>query len=130
MEFTDRIRSWLKSSQMRRRPSSATVRCDELSIVLITHSEEETRAELRWDEVNAVYAYKRDCLTMDQICLVLGNEQRGVWIEVREGDEGFKAFLKDLPEKLQGFPAESEWLQKVALPPFETRWAVLYRKVG
>ena len=81
---------------------------------------------LAWDRVTGVFAYKRDCFTIDQICLAIGSDELEQWIEVTEDDAGYKKLLEQLPTHLAGFPTRDEWWQSVALPPFKTQRTQLY----
>jgi hypothetical protein len=87
----------------------------------------ENRTAIHWSEIKAVYAYKRDCFAVDQINLALEFED-GTSIQISENDEGYTEFLKALPTGIDGFPAEQEWWEKVALPPFATNWTCLFQR--
>jgi hypothetical protein len=77
-----------------------------------------------------VYAYKRDCVTLDQIRLVLGDDNRQMWMEVSEGDSGYHHLVTELSRHLTGCPAVDEWWQSVAIPPFEMQWTQLHRRTA
>jgi hypothetical protein len=75
-----------------------------------------------------VYVYKKDCLSIDQIRVVLGDETLRTWIEVTEDDGGYQELIAELPHHLPGCLIAEEWRQHVALLPFETQWTLLYQK--
>jgi hypothetical protein len=83
---------------------------------------------LAWEQITAVYAYKRDCWTVDQISLILGDDDRRTWIEVTEEDEGYQSLVGELPRHLPGCQAMAEWWPNVAFPPFETNKTNLYSR--
>jgi hypothetical protein len=78
--------------------------------------------------VTDVYAFKRDCFTVDQICLLVGNPELDQWIQVNEDDGGYSQFIAELPVHLVGCPSPDEWWKSVALPPFETQWTQIYHR--
>jgi len=86
--------------------------------------------QLRWEQINAVFAYKRDCYTVDQLRLILGNDLELTWMEVTEDDVGFKVLIVELARRLPGFPTVYDWWDNVAHPPFETQWTELYRRTA
>ena len=76
-----------------------------------------------------MYAFKRDCFTVDQICLLVGNPELDQWIQVNEDDDGYSQLIAELPVHLDGFVhPQVEWWQSVALPPFETQWTQIYHR--
>lgn len=80
---------------------------------------------LRWDDVTAVVAYKRDCVSVDQICFgfrILDDQQSLRCID--EDTPGFKSILDDLTSKTQN--AWPDQFSTVAQPPFETCWTELW----
>jgi len=88
----------------------------------------EHRVHLSWDQVTAVYAFKRDCFSVDQIRLIVSNESLRVWIEMTEDEIGYEEMISQLPRHLMGFPSADDWWRPVALPPFKTNWTPLYRR--
>ena len=81
---------------------------------------------LGWGEVTEAFAYKRDCFSFDQICLVVGTADPTQWIEVREDDEGYQEMIQQLPSRIACFPAPDEWLEGVRLPHFAPQWMRIY----
>ena len=64
----------------------------------------EATVRLTWDQITAVYAYKRDCVTLDQIRLVFGDDNRRMWMEVSEDDSGYRQLVmgKRTGDKIAG----------------------------
>lgn len=124
----DWLRTKIDKIKQSRGNTQASVRCDQAGFTIIVKKGKrgELTQHLAWDRVTGVFAYKRDCLTVDQICLVIGSHDLEQWIEVTEDDEGYECLIEQLPKRVAGFPAPEEWWRKVALPPFETQWAQLY----
>lgn len=103
--------------------------CDDSGVALVwVPSENEPEVRLRWKQINAAFAYKRDCLTEDQIRLIIGSDVELTWMEVTEDDVGFNVLIVELARRLPGFPSVSEWWDTVAQPPFETQWTELYHR--
>lgn len=84
---------------------------------------------LSWNDVTAVVAYKRDLVSIDQICL--GFRMKDDHINLRcisEDTPGFKAIQSDLSRKTDGaWPA---LFNDVAWPPFEFCWTVIWASPG
>ena len=79
----------------------------------ITRSRE--AVAFRWDDIRRVVAYKRDCLAADQLCFSISD---GDWeAELNEDMEGWPELIRELPEKLDQFPPESEWFERLDQPP-------------
>lgn len=105
--------------------------CDDSGVALVpVPPGNDPPLRLRWEQINAVFAYKRDCYTVDQIRLILGDKVELSWMEVTEDDVGFKVLIVELARRLPGFPNVYDWWDKVAQPPFETQWTELYRKTA
>jgi hypothetical protein len=105
------------------------INCDDSRVALVSAPPgNEPPLRLRWEQINAVFAYKRDCYTADQIRLILGNDAEQTWMEVTEDDVGFKVLIVELARRLPGFPNVYDWWDKVVQPPFATQWTELYRR--
>lgn len=75
-----------------------------------------------WDEVRRVYAYKKDCFTVDQVRLIFMSEQDG--IEFTEDDSGFLELCALLNDKL-GVP--DGWHGRlITAPAFQTTFTIVY----
>jgi hypothetical protein len=84
--------------------------------------EGELSTNIVWSEVRRVYAYKKDCLTVDQIRLIVLTDQDG--IEFTEDDRAF-ADLCALLNKRLGI--SDDWhLRLVTAPAFETTFTPVY----
>ena len=81
----------------------------------------------RWEEITRVAGYKKDCITVDQIRFVVSD---GAYeIELTEDMQGWRELVAALPERVIGFPMESEWFPKLAQPPFATNFTILFEKL-
>jgi hypothetical protein len=121
----NQIRDLLSSA--RRQPAKYSAYCDETGITQNVQSGANTESiQFAWNQVVNVFAYKRDCFAVDQICLIIETSDLNRYIEVREDDEGYERLIEQLPKILDGFPTQEEWLKRAALPPFETQWMQLY----
>ncbi len=78
--------------------------------------------------MTSVIAYKRDCLSVDQIRLLIEGTNDNRCVEVTEDDDGYKRLIEEMPVRLRGFPLPNEWWEKVALPPFELCRTQLYTR--
>ena len=75
-----------------------------------------------WQEVEAIYAYKKDCLSVDQIRIILVS---GKWqIEFTEDDKDFRGLWMCISSQLKVLPGWHELL--VRSQAFETTWTLLY----
>jgi len=86
----------------------------------------ESKTELKWSEVNGVVAYKRDCLTVDLICMGFTTPDGGV--EVNEEMDGWKTLIDAVPCLLLGTTSKEEWWQKVEQPLFAANPTTLFSK--
>jgi hypothetical protein len=119
------LRSWWAAIQERRAGRRVEIQCDDAGVAFVVRGKPPLR--MAWEHVDAVYAYKRDCYTVDQIRLILrSNDQSS--IEVTESDEGYQALIAEMERRLPGFPMFHEWWDKVAFPAFETNWTEIYRR--
>jgi hypothetical protein len=115
--------------QERRAGKHFEIQCDDSGVIrAVVPARDEAPLRLTWDQVGAVYAYKRDCWAVDQIRLVLGDGDHRIWMEVTEDDVGFDELIAELARRLPGCPTVSEWWEKVAFPAFETQWTEVYRR--
>jgi len=79
--------------------SDFAVRLDDSGVAQIGSSSE---TRLEWQQISAVYVYKKDCFGLDQIRIALGDEGLRVWIEITEDDEGYQELIAELPRRLPG----------------------------
>jgi hypothetical protein len=84
------------------------------------------RQQLAWAEVNEAIAYKRDCYSVDLICIAFGNKGNGV--EINEEMPEWNSIVKALPCYLPGCMSEDSWFQQVAFPAFETNTVHIFSR--
>jgi hypothetical protein len=129
VDVPGKLRAWWADMREWRAGKHFEINCDDSGVALIsTPPRSEPPLQLRWEQIKAVFAYKRDCYTVDQIRLILRNDVEMTWMEVTEDDVGFKVLIVELARRLPGFPNVYDWWDKVAQPPFETQWTALYRR--
>ena len=119
----------LKSMREGRRGTQYEIVWNERNIQVkwLTMENETGSISFLWDSVSAVDTFKRDLVYMDCICLAFQTDDG--WIEVNEGMKGWgNKFLTAVESKLPGFPPQETWLDKVALPPFETNHSRLWNR--
>ena len=125
MPLLKQIAEWVRNH--RRSNVNASVEFDGKGITQTLQSASGVdRIFVAWDRVTAAYGYKGDCFSVDQICLLLGDEESKRWMEISEDDSGFETLIEQLPIRIQGFSSADEWWKELALPPFETQWTQLY----
>lgn len=86
----------------------------------------ESKTELKWNEVNGVVAYKRDCFTVDLICLGFTTPDGGV--ELNEEMDGWEALIDAVPSLVPGTTPKEEWWDKVVDLPFAANPTVLFSR--
>jgi hypothetical protein len=129
MSLPSQVREWWTSVKARSARTPAQLRWDETGLTQIWGTDaSERQVRLAWEQITEGFAYKRDCFTVDQIRLVLGNDELRLWIEVAEDDPCYKELLSELPSRLLGFPSVDSWWETVAFPAFETKWTKLYAR--
>jgi hypothetical protein len=79
-----------------------------------------------WQEINAVVAFKRDCVTVDLICLLVADNTKQ--LEINEEDIGWHAFAGAIENNLPGSVAYDSWWPAVAHPAFATNSTIIYSK--
>jgi hypothetical protein len=85
----------------------------------------EKKLQFRWAEVTRACVFKRDCFSVDLICLAF--ELNGAQAtEVNEDMAGWPALIEALPVYLPGALPQQEWWDKVMIPAFELCWTQLY----
>jgi hypothetical protein len=86
----------------------------------------ETKTELRWNEVQGVVAFKRDCFALDLICMDFTTSDGAV--ELNEKMDGWEALTDALPNLLPGTTSKEKWWGKVAQPPFAANPTILFSR--
>ena len=77
---------------------------------------------IAWGDVRRVYAYKKDCFSVDQLRLIFMSDQDVV--EFTEDDSGFPHLCALLNERLS---VSAEWqIRLLASPAFETTFTAVY----
>ena len=122
MQVLADVRAWW-AARVAREPSR--VQCDDFGLTYFGSSPS-SALRLTWPEITDVFAFKKDCYSVDSIHLILGNSERKTWVEVAEHDAGYPELIAALPSNLPGCPTEEEWLRRVASPPFDAQWKRLY----
>jgi len=74
--------------------------------------------DFSWKDVTQVMAFKRDCWSVDLICLEFELNGKMV-VEVNEEMEGWKGLAEAMTAHLPGALAFSDWWEKVVSPAFE-----------
>ena len=88
----------------------------------ITADVHQASLRIAWNQITAVYGYKRDCFVFDQIRIVIASESGNV--EFSEDHPDFNALCAFLSAKLE---VSSEWYQSlVTSSAFDTSWIVIY----
>lgn len=102
--------------------------CDEAGLVVVPSGSGQSaaRSSLTWDKVTTVLGYKRDCYSVDLICL--GFITAEGTIEVNEQMPGWSELVERLPAVLPGTLTLSDWWERVAKPPFAPSVTTLYRR--
>lgn len=79
-----------------------------------------------WGDLRAVFAYKRDLLTTDELCLDIFY-QENILLTISEETAGWHTFTEQLEANLPLLPG---WVGEVAVPAFETKLTLLYEREG
>jgi len=82
-----------------------------------------------WKKIDRVIAYKRDCYTVDPICIAVFDREGLVLLEVNEGTTRYQELIDGLPQHLDGCLSMGGWYRQVAFPAFETNLTELCRRV-
>jgi hypothetical protein len=80
-----------------------------------------------WSDVERVTVFKRDRMTVDEICMVLEVSGSGA-LEVNEEMPGWQELVQALPTHLPGARLWDEWFGKVAFPAFTTNPEVVFER--
>jgi hypothetical protein len=102
------------------------IRCDQAGFDVSIVESEQPRSPLKWHNVTAVLAYKRDIYAFDLICLGFGTANGS--IEVNEEMLGWSQLLEELALRLPGTPPASDWWKRVAQPPFAPSVTALFKR--
>jgi hypothetical protein len=83
-------------------------------------------AELRWDEIEKIRAFKKDLITTDLICLVFERHDNKEGFEINEEMAGYFDLLKALEAHLPEF--NLSWMLDTASPAFATNSQVIWKR--
>ncbi|MGC4049818.1 MAG: hypothetical protein QM757_09930 [Paludibaculum sp.] len=123
-----RLRGWWSEFFDPKTTEPGIVVCDDLGISLTRPSRAGMpQHRIAWHEIGAVFAYKQDCYTVDQICLTVVDLSGTARLVISEDDGGYQHLVEQLPNHLPGCLTPGDWFHQVAFPAFETNWTELYR---
>jgi hypothetical protein len=111
------------ASRLLPKPPKPAVRVSEEDVTLLEG--DRTRERFAWGEVREVVTFKRDCGIYDDIRLAFRIDDDD-WIEVSEEAEGWSDLTAAVERHFPSVP--TDWYWTVMLPPFETRYRVLYER--
>jgi hypothetical protein len=90
-----------------------------------TYRLEEVTALGAWSAVSSIWAFKRDMLTTDNVCMAIKADCG--WLEINEeSTDRWEELIERLPTLVQGARAASDWWPEAAHPPFETCLTQIY----
>jgi hypothetical protein len=81
----------------------------------------------KWTNIQAVFAYKLDLLTTDEICMDIFFDDDSRFV-INESTPGWFQFNENL--NLNILAISPNWQSEVILPPFKTNHTLLYDKKG
>ena len=84
-------------------------------------------AQISWQEIEEVTAFKRDLITTDLICIEIRTHDDRV-MEFNEEVAGFEPCLEEMQRNLHGF--DTRWHEKVVKPAFAANKTVLFSKTA
>ncbi len=81
-----------------------------------------TPVRITWDEITAIYAYKKDCLLVDQIRVIIASK---AWtIEFTEDHPDFDGLRTWITRRIE---IRKDWYEVLMRSPaFETSWTIVY----
>ena len=102
------------------------VRCDLIDdgFIVCDSISGTVRATVRWAEVKAVRAFKRDLFAYDMICRALLMPDKS-WVEIWEQSHGFIPVIEKMGQVLPSIP--ERWYSDIMVPAFATMDTLLYR---
>jgi hypothetical protein len=81
------------------------------------------RYDIKWSEVNAIFAYKDDHFTEDEICLDVFCDNE-VSFKITEDMAGWYVFIEKIATQLPNI--SKDWVSKITLPAFKTNLTLIY----
>lgn len=103
-------------------PARVRVSEDGFAVTLTDGSSE----EVRWAEVERVFAYKVDCFVYDMIWLAFERAGRETVLQISEEAEGFVDLMLAMNKAFPGI--DQEWYQKVMLPAFAENLTLIFER--
>lgn len=83
------------------------------------------KRKICWKDIESLEGYKRDLMTIDQICLDIVLKE--TIITISEDTEGFGPFIEELKKQ---FPSiDKDWDWKITQTPFATNLTVLFKRI-
>jgi hypothetical protein len=107
-----------------RRPADERLRVDGAGVELRDERGPSTIWRIGWDEIEEIGAFKRDMLTVDDLCL--GFRGSSGWLVCEEEIAGWSEVNNALAARF-GVRYE-DWSRCVAKPAFAENWMVLWRR--
>ena len=81
-------------------------------------------AHIRWSDVIEIFAFKRDVLTYDLICLGFRVSDDGTFWEVTEDFENYDQLEAELKREFPGI--RTDWFCEVGFPAFEANRTTIW----
>lgn len=113
-------------SRLRRKPATIVKIAPDNDGVVASWSNLEHPVRFAWRDVEQIETFKRDLLTIDQICLAFCVS--GIRYEFWEEDAGFDLLAKLMEEKFPSIP--EGWYGQVMQPAFATNQRTLWKRDG
>jgi hypothetical protein len=79
--------------------------------------------EIKWDQIQTIFGYKIDLLTIDEICLDIFCDQH-ISFMISEETAGWFVFLEHLKERFSTIRAD--WNFIIQMPAFQTNLTLIY----
>ena len=80
----------------------------------------------KWSEISRAAVYKRDCYTVDLICI--GFFASDGSFEIHEQMSGWQGLVEQLPRYLPGTPVWEQWWLEVVHPAFAPNWTLIFAR--
>lgn len=105
-------------------PENGTLLANGTGFKIVTRNRDV--AELFWDGVEEIHAFKKDLITTDLICLAFKRSGKEGYYEIDEEMAGYYDLLQEMQNHLPGF--NLNWVPDTASPAFATNHRVIWRK--
>jgi hypothetical protein len=125
--WLDKIKVRIQRGRLARaRQVSFNFNSDGLTYSSWFNAELEYEHLIPWTKIEKIAAFKRDCYTVDLICIAF--ETSDFVHEINEEMVSWPAFVKEIATYLPGCLKAEEWYEAVMLLAFETNLTVLYSR--